>query len=231
MPTTDAVGTDVITACTEEEYAPCVSWLWRHRAGWRPLWAYARGPGDVPYFASPVLTLVGAWRFSRRPARLVDAGDGAFDGARVIAVESCLGSYGMGGPGFVGIRVRPKNARFATWIVFTLWAAAEWLTVGEELLEDGYFPDERERHASEGGFRFFRLADLVGLTLNEMRIERDLVELVFAGTVGHRALRLRADSSALPVHRGSKLPKHLAPSQDLRDAVVASRRARLWLGE
>ena len=71
--------------------------------------AYARGPGDVPYFASPVLTLVGAWRFSRRPARLVDAGDGAFDGARVIAVESCLGSYGMGGPGFVGIRVRPKN--------------------------------------------------------------------------------------------------------------------------
>ena len=42
-------------------------------------------------------------------------------------------------------------------------------------------------------------------------------------------LRLRRDSSSLPVHRGSKQPKVLAPSQDVRDAVIISRRASLWL--
>ena len=52
--------------------------------------------------------------------------DGGFDpvGGTVVEVDDHLGTYGMGGPGFLGFRVaggRPPEPR---WLVLTLWAAA-----------------------------------------------------------------------------------------------------------
>jgi len=55
--------------------------------------------------------------------------------------------------------------------------------------------------------------------------------MTFTGSSGPLAIRLRRDSSALPVHRGSKEPMVLAASEDIRDAVILSRRGSLWLEE
>jgi hypothetical protein len=217
---------DTITSCVEEEYSLFLSYLWRNRTGWRPLFMYFRGPAGVPFFLAPILTFMGLWRFARQPLRLADVAPEIFQNATVISTSYHLGSYGMGGPGFVGLRLRLSRLR-SIWVVFTIWGAAGWLTINHDLLEEGYFPDERRELT---GIRKFRpLSDLVGSTLTDVQLEYDDAELTFNGTSSPLVLRLQRDSSALPVHRGSKRPKVLALSQDIRDAVVISRRASLWL--
>lgn len=219
---------DTITPCIEEEYSLFLSILWRRRNGWRPLFMYFRGPAGVPFFIAPFLTLIGLWRFARRPQRLSDADASLIRGATVTRTSEYLGSYGMGGPGFVGLRLRLSSGRH-TWVVFTVWAAAGWLTINDDLLTEGYFPDEQRKLSSSRRLR--RLSDLVGSTLTDTHLGRELAELTFTGSAGSLVLRLRRDSSALPVHRGSKQPKVLAASQDLRDAVIISRRGALWMEE
>jgi hypothetical protein len=188
---------------------------------------YFRGPGGVPFFVVPFLTLVGLWRFARQPVRLADADLTRFRGATVLSTSHMLGSYGMGGPGFLGLRLKLPGGR-STWVVFTIWAAAEWLTINDDLLADGYFPSEKEELALT--WRFRPLSSLIGLTLTDIRLEHDCAELAFSGASERLVLRLHRDSSGLPVHRGSKQPKVLAASQDVRDAVIISRRGCLWLG-
>jgi len=187
---------------------------------------YFRGPAGLPFFIAPFLTLIGLWRFARRPPRLADADASLFRDATVTRTCEYLGSYGMGGPGFVGLRLRPSSGRQA-WIVFTVWAAAGWLTINDDLLSEGYFPDEQRELSSSRRFR--RLAELVGSTLADVHLDSELAALTFARSSGPLVLRLRRDSSALPVHRGSEQPKVLATSQDIRDAVIISRRGSLWL--
>lgn len=188
---------------------------------------YFRGPGGVPFFIVPILTLVGLWRFARRPVRLADADLTRFRGATVLSTSHLLGSYGMGGPGFLGLRLQlPRGG--TTWVVFTIWAAAEWLTINDDLLADGYFPDEQKEISRP--WRFRHLSNLIGSTLTDIRLEHDCAELAFNGASEPLVLRLQRDSSGLPVYRGSKQPKVLEASQDVRDAVIISRRGCLWLG-
>lgn len=217
---------DKITSCIEEDYSFCLSYLWRRHDGWRPFFIYFRGPGSIPFFVAPFLTLIGLWRFGRKPRRLVDADTTEFRGATVTSTCPYLGSYGMGGPGFVGLKLKLSNGR-RIWVVFTIWAAAGWLTVGDDLLADGYFADDKQNLANTRKFK--PLSDFVGLTLTDIRLEHDIAELKFNSTTGSIILRLQRDSSSLPVHRGSKQPKVLTSSQDIRDAVIISSKAFLWL--
>lgn len=219
---------DTITPCVEEEYSLFPSYLWRRRNGWRPLLMYFRGPAGVPFFIVPFLTLIGLWRFARRPRRLADADISAFRGATVTHTCAHLGSYGMGGPGYVGLKLRLNHDR-SIWVVFTVWAAAGWLTIGDDLVAEGYSPDE-QRKLSET-HKFSPLSVLVGLPLTDIQLEHELAEFTFNGATGSLALRLRRDSSSLPVHRGSRQRKILAPSQDVRDAVIISKNGTLWLGD
>jgi hypothetical protein len=50
---------------------------------------------------------------------------------RVIdEISAHVGTYGMGGPGFFGLRLG------AEWLVIAVWGAAEWMAARERCLED-----------------------------------------------------------------------------------------------
>ena len=217
------VKQSAIHACDEEEYSLAPSWFWRHSAGWRPLLIYFRGPASVPFFIAPFHSLLGIWRFARRPPRLTESQ--AVVGATVTRVCEYLGSYGMGGPGFVGLRLSSP----AVWLVITVWGAADWITVDGIPCREGKFADEITGLETSFHGSLPRLADFVGSQIVSCEIQPRSIQLVLSHAgVSHR-LQLLADSPHLPVFRGSKEPRNMPDSDDLRTAVILSRRAHLWL--
>jgi hypothetical protein len=216
---------DAITPCVEEEFSFAASLLWRHRKGWRARPLALRGPGGLPITLAAALALIGIWRFARRPPRLTDL-PAPPNVAAVTEISANLGSYGMGGPGFVGLHLRPVDGP-AFWLVFTLWGAACWLTLDDDLVSDGYSSDEKR--ALAGRWHFRPLSDLVGSKLTEVRLQADEAQFRFKCANTFHVLRLRLDASDLPVHRGSGEHRRLQADQDLRDAVIVTRHARLWV--
>ncbi len=189
---------------------------------------YFRGPAGVPFFFVPFLTLLGIWKFSRIPHRLCDVGTEGFIGGRVLGVCSYLGSYGMGGAGFVGLKVRRPDAGVC-WIVFAVWGAAGWLTVNGSACHDGYFEDERKVMAERQGSPLPSLLELKGGRIDAIRLAAREFSLHLSHKGILREIRLLADSGDLPVFRGSKEPRVMGGDEDLRDAILVSRRAHLWL--
>jgi len=206
-----------IINCDEEEFAPFFAHLWRRSEDWQPVLLYGRGPGGLGLFSSLLLTATGIWRFARRPRKLID-NQSQFVGQPVLEICTHLGSYGMGGPGFFGLR-------FATgWIVYRLWGASRWLTLNGSLLEDSLFPDERATHSNLINSGTLKTTVLEGITCSESRYD-----LTFS--TGHESLllSLRCDGSSVPNWRGNGQPKVLSTDERLEESVVVSRRGRLWL--
>lgn len=48
-------------------------------------------------------------------------------GREIIAWSEYLGSYGMGGPGFFGVKLGKKGDFSEEWLVLILWGAIDWL--------------------------------------------------------------------------------------------------------
>ncbi len=134
----------------------------------------------------------------------------------------------MGGPGFVGIKVRRSDGS-ARWIVVAVWSASEWLTINGAPCRDGYFEEEREVMEKELGITMPTLMELNGSTIDAIVIETRELTIDLSGRGVGLRLGLRADSSDLPIFRGSKEPRVMQDDEDIRDAIIVSRRANLWL--
>lgn len=169
-------------------------------------------------------SLVGIWLFSRPPLRLVDEWEW-IRGARVLAVDGCMGSYGMGGPGFLGLRVRAFEGE--TWVVFRLWSASDWLTLDDRVVNDGLFPREREGIAPDAQVS---IQSLVGTTLEAYTCDPERLALGFRGAADQaRWLTLRRNGAGVLPWRGTGLPKTIPEGESLDDVVVVSRTGRLWV--
>ncbi len=210
-----------IIACQEEEFAPCFASVWRCRFGWKPILLGLRGPGGLNPLLALLFTLIGIWQFARVPQILRDR-ESEFVGQRVSRIECCLGSYGMGGLGFFGLR-------FASgWIVYRLWAAAGWVTLDGKLIQDLMFPDERTQFEPS---QLVPLNSLIGAQFRCLDSSDEQCDLVFDCREYEIRLSFRRDGRDVPPHRGNGRTKVFATHERLEDAIVVSRVARLWLTE
>jgi hypothetical protein len=208
-----------IINCHEEEFAPFFAYAWRRPSGWRPVFFYGRGPAGIGLISGLFLTAIGIWRFARNPAQL-HGQRSDYIGQRVLAVVTCLGSYGMGGPGFFGVRFRKG------WIVYRLWGADGWLTLNGKLIEESLFPDERE---PIGKHNLISASQLKGSILRATECGDDQYDLAFVKNDENLCLSVRRDGSAVPHWRGNGSPKVFADNESLEDAVIVSRTGRIWL--
>lgn len=215
-----------IIRCEEEEFALFFAWPGRRRAGWRVIWFYGRGPSGIGVVVGTLLTAAGIWRFARPPATLA-AHSCEFLGRRVRAIDLCLGSYGMGGPAFFGLRFDDG------WIVYRLWNAASWLTLNGKLISESLalFPEERQ---AIGEQNLVSARELIGTQLRAVECGGAQYDLVFANGmgelgVGELRMSLRRDGATVPCFRGTGCRKVFAKSESLEEAIIVSRTARLWL--
>ncbi|MFZ6183722.1 hypothetical protein [Nannocystis pusilla] len=166
-----------------------------------------------------------------RPPRLFR--DGGFDpvGAEVVAVETHLGTYGMGGPGFFGLRLAGGQPPEPRWLVVTLWAAASWATLDGDLVREEFFEPERaELEAAGRRFRSVQ-ASLLGTRLMAAECTDDLLALEFERDGARQRLQIRRDGLDVPPWSGSGQPRMLGPGESMRDAVVVSESGYLWTAD
>ena len=55
-------------------------------------------------------------------------------GRKILETNPFLGSYGMGGPGFFGLKLEEKSRYPKEWLVLTVWEANAWLLVNNKWL-------------------------------------------------------------------------------------------------
>lgn len=172
----------------------------------RPIPDEQRGPlGSnvelVPFIPSPVL-----------PSQVVSR--------RVDQVSVHVGTYGMGGPGFFGLRLGKE------WLVVSLWSAGEWILVDDRLVEDwhaeAYGRPLPWIHA--GGDELTHR--LVGSTVTAHCVLPHSMEIRFSNGA---VLVIDENPQRRPILEGNKRPRTFSSDDDLRKAVFLSPTSELWV--
>lgn len=141
-------------------------------------------------------------------------------GRGVDEITTHAGSYGMGGPGFFGIRLGEQ------WLIVSIWGAGEWLNLGGRRVMDSY----HERHGtpvpwiSTKGDELSPL--LVGRKITSLSITKTTMALGFSDDV---FLRIEDESTSRPIFEGTKQERAFEVADDLRSAVFLSPTPEIWV--
>ncbi len=141
-------------------------------------------------------------------------------GRRVDEIVPYVGTYGMGGPGFFGIRLGNE------WLTIAIWGAGEWITVDGLLVQDMRFGHygRREPWISENGDRLSPA--LVGSTITAIEIKPRALLVSFSNGL---SLSIDEPPDYRPIFEGTKQPRKFVDGDDLRDVVFLSPTTEIWL--
>jgi hypothetical protein len=130
------------------------------------------------------------------------------------------GTYGTGGPGFLGFRTG------GDWLVVALWGAPSWFRLDGRPLEDNFWAEhgrERPWLADPGP----ALDDLfVGRQVTGFSVERTSMTVTLDG--GH-VLNLSLDPHDRPPFEGTGENREIGPEDDLRSVVFLAPTDELWV--
>jgi hypothetical protein len=130
------------------------------------------------------------------------------------------GTYGMGGPGFLGIHFDME------WLIVAIWGAGNWFRLDGRLLTDlGWEKNGRTapwdvQHGRNDGTPF------KGRKFVEFNLNRQSIRAVMDDG---RVLELSSDSSERPPFAGNGQPRSFEGDDDLRRSVFLSPTAELWI--
>lgn len=141
-------------------------------------------------------------------------------GRRIDDVSCSVGTYGMGGAGFFGLRLGSE------WLVIAIWGAGAWMMAEGRLVEDIFF-DTRGRARpwmDESGDEL--LLRVARRTISGIQVERDAMRITLDDGF---CLYIESDASSRPIFEGNKTPRAFGPDDDLRRAVFLSPTDELWV--
>src|SRR5215471_1307543 len=96
-------------------------------------------------------------------------------GQRITAVSTCVGTYGMGGSGFFGLRLDDS------WLVIAIWGAGGWMSAGGRAIEDACYEDYG-RSKPWIPDDFDELADaIIGCTLSNVEVDKNYLRISVDG--------------------------------------------------
>jgi hypothetical protein len=147
-------------------------------------------------------------------------------GRRIVAWSHSLGSYGMGGPGFFGLRLAAAHGRPGEWLVQTLWGADNWQ------LFDGRWvaAHPNQYHVQRPLVSYFGgdedWDDLSPMLVDSTIVDAEIVDNASLielekDSVLHR-LEIPADTTLLPLYGGVQKTRAWIPEESQLDAWVFS---------
>ena len=130
------------------------------------------------------------------------------------------GTYGMGGPGFVGLRLG------ADWLVVAIWGAAEWMLADGLPIEDTFFA-QHGRPEPWITDRSDKLASkVIGQRIQSIEIDRRSLKLLLSNGL---EMIINESAERRPILEGSKEPRAFQEDDDLRRAVFLSPTIEIWV--
>lgn len=138
----------------------------------------------------------------------------------VDEVETIVGTYGMGGPGFFGLRFGEE------WLVISIWGASDWILVDGRLVRDHFY--ERDGRSTPWIHKKDdRLTPyLLGTTITILEIQKHRLTICFSNGA---VLEIDDTPERRPIFEGAKQPRMFRRTDDLRDAVFLSPTAEIWV--
>jgi hypothetical protein len=168
---------------------------------------------------------------SYRPQTLGEAGFERIVGRKVTAWSASLGSYGMGGPGFFGLKLAAKGEYPDEWLVLRVWGAGCWLLLDGQWIEahPNQYQVQEPLYSNFGpGEDWDRVTDkVVGTTLRSASVEDGLPVFYLEGAEIHR-LQMPKDTSLLSLYGGTMQPRVWQHDGNQLDAWVISH-GDLWV--
>ncbi|MEM7057727.1 MAG: hypothetical protein AAF557_09090 [Pseudomonadota bacterium] len=141
-------------------------------------------------------------------------------GCRIDEASSIVGTYGMGGPGFLGFRLDQD------WLVIAIWGAGEWTLVNGKLVTD-IFHDQYDRPIpwiSEDNDDLSPL--IVGQMISDISVEPRSLRILFSNSA---LLEIDESPDRRPIMEGSKEPRAFKFDDDLRRAVFLAPTTEIWV--
>lgn len=141
-------------------------------------------------------------------------------GREIVSWIPYAGTYGMGGPGFVGFDLKDE------WLIVAVWGAAEWMRFDGRLLQDT-FSEKRGREqgwTSESEEVWQNL--FAGRRFVDFRVERTSLT---ARLDNGRVLRISPDPNNRPLFEGNGKLREIGADDDLRRVVFLAPTAEIWV--
>jgi hypothetical protein len=166
-----------------------------------------------------------------RPQTLGEVGLGRITGRNVTAWSASLGSYGMGGPGFFGLRLAATGEHPDEWLILRVWGACCWLLLDGSWIEahPNQYQVQEPLYSNFGpGEEWDRVTDkLVGATLQHAIVSDRASAFYLAGAEVHK-LEIPKDTSLLSLYGGTMQPRVWDPAESQLGAWVISQ-GDLWV--
>ncbi|MEM9556555.1 MAG: hypothetical protein AAGC60_20015 [Acidobacteriota bacterium] len=144
----------------------------------------------------------------------------ALVGRSIDELSLGVGTYGMGGAGFFGLRLQDD------WLVIALWGSGDWIEIEGRVLTDCYFDDD-------GRQRPWLVEDepdeitprIVGQTISRLDLSARSLCLELGSGL---EVRIEESAARRPVLRNGK-PRALRTDEDLRGSVFLAPTRELWI--
>ncbi len=140
-------------------------------------------------------------------------------GRMVDEICTHVGTYGMGGPGFFGLRLNQE------WLVVAVWCADSWIEVNGRIIADTFWKDAGMPRPWITEERDELTERLVGQEITRFELNKHSL-CIHAGDLD---LIVAEEADRRPILAGSKEPRQFASEDDLRQAVFLSPTAEIWV--
>lgn len=144
-------------------------------------------------------------------------------GRVVRDLSTHCGTYGMGGPGFLGLLLDTHGDGPSEWLILTLWGAGDWVSANGRWITANLeqYAQQRPWTSYYGGDN--RWDELSPLIVGKRIQKFDVREREFEMVVGDVRFTLVEDASTRPIFAGSREPRILEPGTDLRQGWILAR--------
>lgn len=159
------------------------------------------------------------------PLNIEQFGIEKFNGSKVVDFSNACGTYGMGGPGFFGLKLHGEYG--TRWLIYCIWFASEHILYDDRILE--CHPNYSEKYNPVVSFDnhksdFDALKEqLVNMTVEEVLLSKDSFEVKLVDSASQcHTIRSYKFSDKFPEQAGAEQKRNSFDVGEMKDYLLVT---------